>query len=160
QPGRRVSEPWHERSVEGMRARQVVHGEEDVVHSARRRDGRHGRWTSAALDRLIGHRPKLARPANACRAGQPNRAPRPSTWAWRAHARARKEHAGRSTMDIRIEVNGGASSLQAYLEYVRRRFVAVHIAAARYLGLGEADLRERLSAGDSLGDLADFQGRG
>jgi hypothetical protein len=63
-------------------------------------------------------------------------------------------------MDIRIEVNGGASSLQAYLEYVRRRFVAVHIAAARYLGLGEADLRERLSAGDSLGDLADFQGRG
>jgi hypothetical protein len=62
-------------------------------------------------------------------------------------------------MDIRIEVNGGASSLQAYLEHVRRRFVAVHIAAARYLGLGEADLRERLSAGDSLGDLADFQGR-
>jgi hypothetical protein len=62
-------------------------------------------------------------------------------------------------MDIRIEVNGGASSLQAYLEHVRRRFVAVHIAAARYLGLGEADLRERLCAGDSLGDLADFQGR-
>jgi hypothetical protein len=62
-------------------------------------------------------------------------------------------------MDIRIEVNGGASSLQAYLEHVRRRFVAVHTAAARYLGLGEADLRERLAAGDSLGDLADFQGR-
>ena len=62
-------------------------------------------------------------------------------------------------MDIRIEVNGGASSLQAYLEHVRRRFVAVHIAAARYLGLGEADLRERLCAGDSLGDLAEFQGR-
>ncbi len=62
-------------------------------------------------------------------------------------------------MDIRIEVNGGASSLQAYLEHVRRRFVAVHTAAARYLGIGEADLRERLSAGDSLGDLADFQGR-
>ena len=60
---------------------------------------------------------------------------------------------------IRIEVNGGASSLQAYLEHVRRRFVAVHTAAARYLGLGEADLRERLAAGDSLGDLADFQGR-
>jgi len=77
----------------------------------------------------------------------------------RARARGRKEHAGRSTMDIRIEVNGGASSLQAYLEHVRRRFVAVHIAAAGYLGLGEADLRERLSAGDSLGDLADFQGR-
>jgi hypothetical protein len=62
-------------------------------------------------------------------------------------------------MDTRIEVNGGASSLQAYLEHVRRRFVAVHTAAARYLGIGEADLRERLSAGDSLGDLADFQGR-
>jgi len=62
-------------------------------------------------------------------------------------------------MDIRIEVNGGASTLQAYLEHVRRRFVAVHVAAARYLGLGEADLRERLAAGDSLGDLADFQGR-
>jgi hypothetical protein len=68
------------------------------------------------------------------------------------------EH-GRNTMDIRIEVNGGASTLQAYLEHVRRRFVAVHTAAARYLGLGEGDLRERLSAGDSLGDLADFQGR-
>jgi hypothetical protein len=62
-------------------------------------------------------------------------------------------------MDIRIELNGGASSLQAYLEHVRRRFVAVHTAAARYLGLGDADLRERLAAGDSLGDLADFQGR-
>jgi len=62
-------------------------------------------------------------------------------------------------MEIRIEVNGGASSLQAYLEAVRTRFVAVNTAAARYLGLGEADLRERLAAGDSLGDLADFQGR-
>src|SRR5262245_37189452 len=62
-------------------------------------------------------------------------------------------------MEIRIEVNGGASSLQAYLEAVRTRFVAVNAAAARYLGLGEADLRERLAAGDSLGDLADFQGR-
>ena len=62
-------------------------------------------------------------------------------------------------MEIRIEVNRGVSSLQAYLEAVRSRFVAVHAAAARYLELGEADLEERLSAGDSLGDLADFQGR-
>ena len=62
-------------------------------------------------------------------------------------------------MEIRIEVSRGVSSLQAYLEAVRSRFVAVHAAAARYLELGEADLRERLSAGDSLGDLADFQGR-
>jgi hypothetical protein len=62
-------------------------------------------------------------------------------------------------MEIRIEVNGGVSSLRAYLEAVRSRFVAVHAAAARYLEIGEADLRERLTAGDSLGDLADFQGR-
>src|SRR5262245_33763263 len=62
-------------------------------------------------------------------------------------------------MEIRIEVSRRVSSLQAYLEAVRSRFVAVHAAAARYLELGEADLRERLSAGDSLGDLADFQGR-
>ena len=62
-------------------------------------------------------------------------------------------------MQIRIEVSRHVSSLQAYLEAVRTRFIAVNAAAARYLGIGEADLRERLAAGDSLGDLADFQGR-
>lgn len=60
-------------------------------------------------------------------------------------------------MEIRIEVTRGVSSLQAYLEAVRSRFVAVHAAAARYLKIGEADLRERLTGGDSLGDSRIFR---
>jgi hypothetical protein len=53
----------------------------------------------------------------------------------------------------------GATSLQEYLEDVRTRFLAVNAAAAAYLCMSATDLRERLAGGDSLGDMAQFEGK-
>jgi len=53
----------------------------------------------------------------------------------------------------------GATSLQEYLEDVRTRFLAVNAAAAAYLCMTATDLRERLAGGDSLGDMAQFEGK-
>ena len=53
----------------------------------------------------------------------------------------------------------GATSLQEYLEDVRTRFLAVNAAAAVYLCMTATDLRERLAGGDSLGDMAQFEGK-
>jgi hypothetical protein len=53
----------------------------------------------------------------------------------------------------------GATSLQEYLEDVRTRFLAVNAAAAAYLCMSATDLHERLAGGDSLGDMAQFEGK-
>ena len=62
-------------------------------------------------------------------------------------------------MEVSFRLHGGMTSLQSYLEGVRARFLAVHLAAATYLRVSAADLRERLAGGDSLGDLAQFEGK-
>jgi len=63
-------------------------------------------------------------------------------------------------METSMGNNGGATSLQSYLEDVRTRFVAAHAAAAAYIGVSATDLRERLADGDSLGDVAQLAGKG
>jgi hypothetical protein len=62
-------------------------------------------------------------------------------------------------MEASIRMPGGTNSLQAYLEDVRTRFLEVHAAAATFLGVSAGDLRRRLGDGDSLGDLALFEGK-
>ena len=62
-------------------------------------------------------------------------------------------------MEMSFRMHGGVTSLQSYLEGVRTRFLLVHAAAASYLRVSAPDLRERLAGGDSLGDLAQFEGR-
>jgi len=62
-------------------------------------------------------------------------------------------------MEVSFRMHGGVTSLQSYLEGVRARFLAVHVAAATYLRMSAPDLRERLAGGDSLGDLAQFEGK-
>src|SRR5438128_2558053 len=51
-----VAETRHERGVEGPRAREVVHGEEHVVHAPGRGDGPAGRRAAAAALGLARHR--------------------------------------------------------------------------------------------------------
>src|SRR3989449_4096649 len=55
-PYARVAETRHERGVEGPRAREVVHGEEHVVHAPGRGNGRLGRRAAAAALCLARHR--------------------------------------------------------------------------------------------------------
>ena len=62
-------------------------------------------------------------------------------------------------MEASFRMHGGMTSLQTYLEGVRARFLAVQLAAATYLRVSASDLRERLAGGDSLGDLAQFEGK-
>jgi len=62
-------------------------------------------------------------------------------------------------MTMTIEVRQNATTLSAYLESARTGFVELYAATARYLGIECGDLRERLTGGDSLADLAQFEGR-
>jgi len=62
-------------------------------------------------------------------------------------------------MEVTIQTRGRPSSLQEYLEATRARFMAVHAAASTYIGVSEAHLRERLAGGDSLGDVAQLEGK-
>ena len=55
-PHARVAETRHERDVEGPRAREIVHGEEHVVHAPGRGNGRLGRRAAAATLCLARHR--------------------------------------------------------------------------------------------------------
>jgi hypothetical protein len=68
-------------------------------------------------------------------------------------------HEGEVTMAITIEVRRNPTTLSAYLESARTGFVALYASTARYLGIECGDLRERLTGGDSLADLATFEGR-
>src|SRR5262245_51177606 len=63
------------------------------------------------------------------------------------------------TMEMTIQTRGGAPSLQEYLEATRARFVAVHAAASKYIGVSEAGLRERRAGGESLGDVSQLEGK-
>jgi hypothetical protein len=62
-------------------------------------------------------------------------------------------------MAITIEVRRNATILSAYLANARTGFVGLYAPTARYLGIESGDLRERLTGGDSLADLAQFEGR-
>src|SRR5919197_1018190 len=55
-PDPRIAEARHERGVKGPRAREVVHGQEHVVHASGRGHGRVGRRTAAAALGLARHR--------------------------------------------------------------------------------------------------------
>ena len=62
-------------------------------------------------------------------------------------------------MEASFRMPGAATSLQAYLEDVRTRFLAVHAAAAAYIAVSSGNLRQRLGGGDSLGDMAQLEGK-